>query len=177
MVPHFVTQLGNLKNQELSYDRKCAKIGNFSPFIVAEFLFKCKKQILRQKIHKNMWVKLFMTTFRSCLSPGCYPAISHFRGPSPKTSYLSHTEITNFCSGSGLEPEISVRVGLGPEISARVRNFRLPHGFSRMSEVGRWWHFEAPKIWRKNRGETIQRPILMYFCTRNLIFALRKPVR
>ena len=115
MVPHFVTQLGNLKDQELSYDRKCAKIRNFSPFIAAEFLFKCKKQILRQKIHKNMWVKLFMTTFRSCLSPGCYPAISHFRGPSPErpTSVIRKSQISapgqdsnpKFLSGSDSDPK------------------------------------------------------------------------
>ena len=43
MVPHFVTQLGNLKNQELSRDRKLTKICNFSPFIVPQILFKCKK--------------------------------------------------------------------------------------------------------------------------------------
>ena len=43
MVPYFVTQMGNLKIQELSSDRKLTKIGNFSPFIVPEIPSKYKK--------------------------------------------------------------------------------------------------------------------------------------
>ena len=52
MVPYFVTQMGNQENQELSYDRKLTKIGNFSPFRVSEIVFKRKNQILHEKIHK-----------------------------------------------------------------------------------------------------------------------------
>ena len=46
-----------------------------------------------------------------------------------------------------------------------------------MTEVGRRWHFAAHKVWWKNRGETIQRPIFLYFLTMNSFFALRKRVR
>ena len=38
MVPYFVTQMGNLKNQQLSRDRKLTKIGNFRPFIVQKIM-------------------------------------------------------------------------------------------------------------------------------------------
>ena len=82
MVPYFVTQMGNQENLELSCDRKLTKIGNFSPFRVSEIVFERKNQILHQKIHKNRWVKLFMTSFPSCFSLGQRSAISHFRGRS-----------------------------------------------------------------------------------------------
>ena len=70
MVSYFVTQMGNLKKRELSCERKLNKIGNFSPFKVAEIVFKFKNQILHQKIHKSRWMKLFMTSFPSCFSLG-----------------------------------------------------------------------------------------------------------
>ena len=82
MVPYFVTEMGNLQNRELSCDRKLTKIGKFSPFKVSEIVFKCENQILHQKIHKNRWVKLFLTCFRSCYSLGQCSAFSHFRGRS-----------------------------------------------------------------------------------------------
>ena len=38
------------------------------------------------------------------------------------------------------------------------------------------WHIETPKRWTKHRGETIQRPIFLYFLTRDSFFVLRKRV-
>ena len=100
------------------------------------------------------------------------------------TSYLSHTETTDFWSESVQFSTESIqdspiygRVIKNGPIFGRVNRVKLPHGLGRMTEVGRWWHFAAHKVWWKNRGETIQRPIFLYFLTRNSFFVLRKRVR
>ena len=80
IVAYMIIQMGELKNQELPNDLKLIEIGNFRPFILPYIVSKCKNRILRSKIHKNRWEKLFMTSFRSCFSPGSYVAISHLKG-------------------------------------------------------------------------------------------------
>ena len=80
IVAYSTNQMGKFNNQELPNDRKLIEIGNFRPFTLPQIVSKGKNRILRSKIHKNGWEKLFMTSFRSCFSPGLYLAISHLKG-------------------------------------------------------------------------------------------------
>ena len=73
---------------------------------------------------------------------------------------------------SGLHWRIFPRPPGAPGGDGRPQNW-IPHYRSVLPRR----HFGAPKIWRENRGGTIQRPIFLYFLTRNPFFVLRKRVR